>query len=189
VVVRYTEPAVIAITKSDMPQKREPRDVSPRQNEQSQDWPPQPSEQEQSQSPQQVPQASEPQQRQQPHAPQQSSGRSRTQGNTGQEEPQLKATITGAVAGVDRDAGVLVVHSDKGDELVMRAPDSDALSELDEGDRVLVTYTEAAIVGIQPVQDSQQRLQAPQRNGPSTDEEDSDEDSEDGTSGNEPQNR
>jgi len=79
------------------------------------------------------------------------------------------------------------VQSDEGDELVMRAPDSDALAAVDRGDRVLVTYTEAAIVAIQPVEDADQLLRGQKGSGTSNDMESSDQEnedeSEDGSSG------
>ena len=145
VVVRYTEPAVIAITKSGTSRQE---DASPQQNGEEQGSEPRASteRQQQSQAPEQ----------QQPRASQQSSDSS-------------KATISGEVAGIDSSTGVLVVQSDDGDELVMRAPDSGALADLDKGDRVLVTYIEAAIVGIQSVEDSEEWMRAQRRSGTSSD--------------------
>lgn len=197
VVIRYTEPAVISVTKRDVPQQQEQHDMSRPDKAQPQSSQPQASQQQKPQASQQEaqtperkqqPQASAQQQPQasgqQPQASQRSSDRSGTQGsNTRQDESQPKATIAGEVAGVDRSAGVLVVQSDEGDEVVMRAPDSNALADLDEGDRVLVTYTEAAIVGIQPAEGSEQRLPAQKEGGTSNEMQGQEEDSQGSPSG------
>ena len=179
VVVRYVEPAVIAISKTDMPQQQD-QQKSPNSQ-------PQASQQEEPQTSQRAPGRPQAPQQQQPQAS--SSARPRMEGNAVQDESLPKAIVSGKVADVDRNNGVLVVHSDDGDELVMHAPDGHSLTDLGKGDRVLVTYTEAAIVGIQPVEDSDQLLRAQKRGGTSNDVEDSDQQSARGSGGRESESK
>ena len=75
----------------------------------------------------------------------------------------MRATVVAKVTKVDRENNWVTLQGPQGEQMQLRVQNKQALSQLEEGDRIQITYAQAAAIAVEPRQGSATGESAPQQ--------------------------